>query len=121
MENKYTINALKQLTSAAAQAAAVVQTVLADGTVSLTDLSEAPAMFSALQDFASVPFATLLPEASDLSKEEATELAAHFAKHFDIKNDTIEATVEAGMGILLDLAVAVKTIRDIIAQIKPSV
>ena len=112
MAEKYTVASIKLLVVAVAESAAVVEAVFKDGKVTLSDLSEAPALLSALRDFAAVPYAQLMPEVTDLSKEEAVDLSAHFATHFNIVNDSVEGTIETGFAILLNIAVAVKAIRD---------
>lgn len=118
MTDKYTVAGLKQLATAVGESATVVGVILADGKVNLADLAEAPAVFAALKDFAGVPFASLLPELGDIEAGEAAELATHFNGVFHLANTTVEGMVEEGLAIMLNIAVAVKQIRDAMGKVK---
>ena len=77
---------------------------LADG-VGISDIAKlvgvvkkAPAAVAAIKS------GKVLPELKDLDDAEKAELKAYAASEFNLANDKVEAAVEAGLGIVLDLA-----------------
>ena len=77
---------------------------LADG-VGISDIAKlvgvvkkAPAAVAALKS------GKVLPELKDLDDAEKAELKAYAASEFNLANDKVEAAVEAGLGVVLDLA-----------------
>ncbi len=63
-------------------------------------------------------FAEVMPQASDVDPAEHAELAAHFNAVFNLAEDGLEATVEAGLDIILSGLEALQTLRDIAAAIR---
>ena len=77
---------------------------LADG-VGISDIAKlvgvvkkAPAAVAAIKS------GKVLPELKDLDDAEKAELKAYAASEFNLANDKVEAAVEAGLGVVLDLA-----------------
>jgi len=116
----YGIQELKDAASAIGATAAVLDSVFADGKVNAADLTKVPAMFSALQAFGKVDYTKLIPEVSDLTAAEAKDLSAHFQSVFNLKNDSVELTIETGIDIIIAVVDVIAMISGIVKGSKIS-
>lgn len=114
---KYDIAGLKVVVSNIANAAEVVDAVLADGKVDFKDLPKLPAMLGVLKGFTGISWKDLPHEAGDMDPAEAKELADLFAKEFDISNDKLEATIEQGLQIVYQVVSALTEIKDVVDRV----
>ncbi len=115
--SKLPISELKDLAYALALSANAVDAVLADGHVDGKDLLQVPEILKALKAYGSVDFKEIVPEAIDIDAEEAKDLAARFAEAFNLSNDTIEATVEQGLSLVLQGVEAIQAILEVFHRI----
>lgn len=115
---KIGIQELKDLATAVAHTAGGIDGVFADGVVDWKDAPRIPSLLKALGEFREVNFADVIPQASDVDAAEHAELAAHFNVVFNLNEDGIEATVEAGFEIMLSGLEALQSLREIAAAIR---
>lgn len=118
MSEKYSATELVDVVVAIADTADVADTVFADGVVSARDIASLPSLLRALKEFGDVDYTQLLPEAIDLSVDEAKLVAAAFNEHFNIQNDTIEDTIESGIALLLEGVDKIKGLWDYVQKVR---
>ena len=112
------ISELKDLATALALTASVADGVLSDGKVDFKDLASAPALFSALRAYTEVEWSQVLPQASDLDDAERAELADHFKAVFNLSNDSVEATVERGLDMVMVGVGLIMQVKDWAARLR---
>lgn len=100
MPTKLPVTEIKDLATAIAHTLNAADAVFADGKVDGKDLLRVGGLLGALKDYGEVDFGQVLPQYGDMDEVEAADVSAHFAKELDLSNDTVEATIETGNGIL---------------------
>jgi hypothetical protein len=98
---KLGISQLILLTSAVASLSNTMSSVLEDGKVDWSDTSSVLDLFSGLKEIAAVDFNLVVPELKDIDQAEMQKLADVFSTKFNIKNDSLEATIEQGLKMIL--------------------
>jgi hypothetical protein len=93
-------------------------TAWADGKTDAADFAFVPRLFPLLGDLVNTQFGQIFPEIKDLSKVEIQELFDFFKSHFELENKTIEAVVEEGLAICMNIATMVETIINLVKGLK---
>lgn len=112
------IENLKSLTVAVAKLGVGMAGVLEDGTVTISDMKHIPAILGGLRSLSVVEYKKLLPEMKDLNDAEREELGKLFGTEFNIVNDSLEATIEQGLALLLMALQAIMTFVSIGEKVK---
>jgi hypothetical protein len=97
---KQGVEDLLLLAAAVGSIGSIVGEIFEDGKVDWTDLDNAPAFFSTMQQIAEVDFSKVMPQAKDIDEKELDLVAAKFKEAFDLENDAVEAMVEKGLEYL---------------------
>lgn len=103
------VTELGEFSSVGVQFEEEAASVFGNGTPSfLTLVKHAPSLaregaqlFHTLALLRKTDLGALAAEAKDYDDAEKAQLAAAFSLHFDLPNDSIEATIEAGFGMML--------------------
>ncbi len=118
MDTKITAVELVKLVSAIGDVASIADTVFADGVVNVGDIGRLPALLRSLKEFADVGYADLIPEVTDLTADEAAQVEAAFKQHFNLSNDTLEANIESGADIVVQVLGAVQTLKGFVDALR---
>lgn len=102
MSTKTKLDELKELAEFGCSLGSAIGTALADGKVEIAEvgLLLPPAMLAPVA-FAGVSDA--VSALANLSTEDAASLKSHIESKFDIPQDNLEAKIEAGLGLALDV------------------
>lgn len=103
--NKLGIEKVKIILAFGFGLARQLETALADGKITFTDLPGFIGQFMGLQAVIEAG-KEAVAEVLDLTAEERTELNAWAATEFDLKNDVIEAKVKAALDLAMSVLVA---------------
>lgn len=89
------VDNIKKVITIAAKIGNVAGKSFEDGKVNLADLQYMPEFFSIFPAFIAVDWKMAIPEAKEISADEANELIAVFCSEFSIPQAKVEVTLEA--------------------------
>lgn len=101
------IQNILSLQEGALKVRAAAAAIMDNGGIDAGDIGDLGGLISGLKDLWVVKFEEILPEFKDLDSDERIILAEAFKKDFDIKNDDMEAAIEQGQKMLLELVGAI--------------
>ncbi len=110
---------LEPLIIGAADLATTIALITEDKKVSLLEvLVSAPSLISAVNKLIGVDYASLEAEVKSLSDADKAKYNELFKQHFDLKDDAIEANVEAGFAIVLSISKALLDLMGSLSKVK---
>lgn len=116
-DSKMGVENYKALVLGVAEMSSGVAAIAEDG-IGVGDIKHVPKLFSSIRSLSNVQLGMLLAEANDFDENEKAELAALFMEKFDLPSDSIEATIEAGLPIVLEGLQAVLSLLKLSSLVK---